>query len=524
MIKLPRSGNDVLQRKAKRPSFLDFPAEIRNAIYEYVVGNQSKGGLSLRLVRRRHYPVHALLRTMRKKLDAVRGKAPHEFSLLQVNKQVHQEAKHLVWDINIIMDIFPFYTAWTSDLHKLEHFMSTEYIERRILRAFKHIGHRFEHVSTLAIIGFDTLALMLAAPSFNVGDGLRAASFPDAFSAKSHGYIAHLAKLRRRLNSVKDALVVIRWAVPHVNRIVIWDTCFDSLFRHPVGMLWLAVIASDPICHHETFRKCFPHLSTLHLRGLEEEVAYEVYWSREGAWREQESGEVVPEAEDPYGLASWNFERLILLQNSSKRQGPGKPSGFLSLPGEIRNIIYEMCLPESVDGISLKLVRRKIETLLLRTSKEDPIQQEYEYSKGAWREKGDSKALTEYSTPATVLAWAQRWHVAERHWVTGPSKPVLIRARLEYYQRPDENEVQSIQGKQQQTVKYDEWKWNVSYGMPSHGKDYWGRKADEREEEAKSLREKERGEENSRVGRKSGRFSLKRKSSRKSAKIVASGR
>ncbi|OQO06274.1 hypothetical protein B0A48_08862 [Cryoendolithus antarcticus] len=77
---------------------------------------------------------------------------------------------------------------------------------------------------------------------------------------------------------------------------------------------------------------------------------------------------------------------------------------------------------------------------------------------------------------------------------------------------------------QQQTVKYDEWKWKVSYGMPSHGKDYWGRKADEREEEAKSMREKEKGEQSRGGGRKSGRFSLKRMSSRKSAKTVASGR
>ena len=33
----------------------------------------------------------------------------------------------------------------------------------------------------------------------------------------------------------------------------------------------------------------------------------------------------------------------------------------------------------------------------------------------------------------------------------------------------------------QQVVKFDEWRWKVSYGMPDYGKDYWGRKADERE-------------------------------------------
>ncbi|KAK4635131.1 hypothetical protein CLAFUW4_00577 [Fulvia fulva] len=33
-------------------------------------------------------------------------------------------------------------------------------------------------------------------------------------------------------------------------------------------------------------------------------------------------------------------------------------------------------------------------------------------------------------------------------------------------------------------VKFDEWQWKVSYGLPGHGgKDYWTRKAEEREEE-----------------------------------------
>lgn len=30
-------------------------------------------------------------------------------------------------------------------------------------------------------------------------------------------------------------------------------------------------------------------------------------------------------------------------------------------------------------------------------------------------------------------------------------------------------------------VQFDEWRWRVSYAMPSTGKDFWGRKADERE-------------------------------------------
>lgn len=64
-----------------------------------------------------------------------------------------------------------------------------------------------------------------------------------------------------------------------------------------------------------------------------------------------------------------------------------------------------------------------------------------------------------------------------------------------------------------QTIKFDEGKWRVSYGMPVHGKDFWGRRADERE-----LRERER------EGRVEARRStirtlgLKRRSTRKSAK------
>ena len=39
-----------------------------------------------------------------------------------------------------------------------------------------------------------------------------------------------------------------------------------------------------------------------------------------------------------------------------------------------------------------------------------------------------------------------------------------------------------------QVVKFDEWRWKVSYGMPAHGKDFWGRKAEEREEGEASLK------------------------------------
>ena len=65
-----------------------------------------------------------------------------------------------------------------------------------------------------------------------------------------------------------------------------------------------------------------------------------------------------------------------------------------------------------------------------------------------------------------------------------------------------------------QVVKFDEWKWKVSYGMPAHGKDYWTKKDEQREEE----KMKRRREEEQNNGRRSNRFSLKRKSTRKSTK------
>ena len=56
-----------------------------------------------------------------------------------------------------------------------------------------------------------------------------------------------------------------------------------------------------------------------------------------------------------------------------------------------------------------------------------------------------------------------------------------------------------------QAITFDEVKWKVSYGLDAHGKDVWGRKAEERER-----LEKETGKRK----RKSGRWSWKRSKSR----------
>jgi hypothetical protein len=61
---------------------------------------------------------------------------------------------------------------------------------------------------------------------------------------------------------------------------------------------------------------------------------------------------------------------------------------------------------------------------------------------------------------------------------------------------------------QAQVVKFDEWRWKVSYGMPTHGKDYWGKKAEEREEEVASMKSRTKKQ----------RFILERKSTRRSGK------
>lgn len=67
-----------------------------------------------------------------------------------------------------------------------------------------------------------------------------------------------------------------------------------------------------------------------------------------------------------------------------------------------------------------------------------------------------------------------------------------------------------------QVVKFDEWKWKVSYGMPAHGKDFWSRKAEQREEE------KKQEEMQSARNNKSKRFSLKRMSTRKKERKAGS--
>jgi len=40
-------------------------------------------------------------------------------------------------------------------------------------------------------------------------------------------------------------------------------------------------------------------------------------------------------------------------------------------------------------------------------------------------------------------------------------------------------------------VRFDEWRWKVSYGLPPHGKDYWTKKMEDKEAEASVVRKME---------------------------------
>ena len=59
---------------------------------------------------------------------------------------------------------------------------------------------------------------------------------------------------------------------------------------------------------------------------------------------------------------------------------------------------------------------------------------------------------------------------------------------------------------EQNKVVYEDWRWKVSYGMPEHGKDFWGKKAEERER-----LEKETGKRT----RRSGIFSWRKSRTKK---------
>jgi len=63
-----------------------------------------------------------------------------------------------------------------------------------------------------------------------------------------------------------------------------------------------------------------------------------------------------------------------------------------------------------------------------------------------------------------------------------------------------------------QEVRFDAWKWKVSYSLPAHGKDFWSRRADEREQRERENREEARRSTVRTLGL------LKRRRTRKSVK------
>lgn len=75
----------------------------------------------------------------------------------------------------------------------------------------------------------------------------------------------------------------------------------------------------------------------------------------------------------------------------------------------------------------------------------------------------------------------------------------------------DQREALMSQIEAVQEVRFDAWKWKVSYSLPAHGKDFWSRRADEREQKEREIREEARKSTIRTLG-------LKRRSTRKSTK------
>jgi hypothetical protein len=71
----------------------------------------------------------------------------------------------------------------------------------------------------------------------------------------------------------------------------------------------------------------------------------------------------------------------------------------------------------------------------------------------------------------------------------------------------------------EQVVRFEEWRWKVSYRLPGDGaKDYWGKKAEEREGETRRREREKRSKVKGEVGNIRSttfkRFSWKKKSGR----------
>ncbi|KAK4507453.1 hypothetical protein PRZ48_001188 [Zasmidium cellare] len=85
--------------------------------------------------------------------------------------------------------------------------------------------------------------------------------------------------------------------------------------------------------------------------------------------------------------------------------------------------------------------------------------------------------ILEYSTTCEIVAHPYK------SWRVDQLCPSCEQRRDALLREIDESNV----------VRFDEWQWKVSYGLPEGGgKDYWGKKADEREEKSKEKKDEKR--------------------------------
>nr|OQO32007.1 hypothetical protein B0A51_00806 [Rachicladosporium sp. CCFEE 5018] len=237
-------------------------------------------------------------------METALGKRRKQLSLLQTCTQIYNEAKHLVWH-NVGITLFALYGAWRDDPKDLDTFIRKQYLQRRVQKALRDIGHHFGHVQRLEIVGFDTVALMLAPPQMLVGHRLSELILPANKSIPAMRRKEYFAELRTNLNGTKDAFHLFCRAIPQVKHLTVFDKCFNDLAQHIRRVPWLVFMASDAKCHWLYLRVRFPQLDTLHLRNFEGTGPLERYEFVAGAWRMKSSSEVLEGFDTPGMLDRW---------------------------------------------------------------------------------------------------------------------------------------------------------------------------------------------------------------------------
>ncbi|KAK6439818.1 hypothetical protein LTR95_003958 [Oleoguttula sp. CCFEE 5521] len=292
-----------LQRSKPSVNLLDLPGEIRNLIYEVCL-DKTTDGIDLPLVRQKTAQRHDRRRALIRKMETALGKRQSQLSLLQTYTQIYNKAKHLVWH-NVGITFFALHGAWRNDPNDLDIFIRNQHVQRRVHKALRDIGHHFEHVQRLEIVGFSTLALILAPPLMLVGHRLPELILPAKKSIPAKRRKEYFAELRTNLNGTKDASHLFCRAIPQFKHLAVFDKCSDDLAQHIRRVPWLVFMASDAKCHWLYLRVRFPQLDTLHLRNFEGTDPLEQYEFVAGTWRIKSSSEVLEGFGRPRMLNRW---------------------------------------------------------------------------------------------------------------------------------------------------------------------------------------------------------------------------